>query len=170
MAEAERILTGERTPAGTDQPLPDERLQDRRRPLILGRCQIGDRAPPEHLPITAARWRTERSSGSSRSRRAASTAWTVSGTRIDSTSVTASSVRRAPRAPFLDEHAQHLLEEERIAAGRTADGVGGVLVERPTQILEQLPRIVALQRGQLDRGAGPTPAGFPRCRPRRDSR
>ena len=103
-------------------------------------------------PITAARCRTERSRGSSRSSRAASTAWTVSGTRIDSTSVSA--CRRPSRSTsraLLDEHAQHLLEEERVAAGCAADGVGGVLVERAREILEQLPRVVALQRRQLDR-------------------
>ena len=50
MGEAKTILAGERAHVRADQPLPHERLEragDLR--LLLGRGQIGDGAPPEHL-------------------------------------------------------------------------------------------------------------------------
>ena len=55
----------------------------------------------------------------------------------------------------LDEHPQHLLEEERIAAGGAADRLGCLRIERPGQVLEQCAHVLARQRRELDGRTGP---------------
>ena len=132
-------------------------------PLSSGGVRSATAPHQNTWPITEARCRTERSRGSSRSRRAASTAWTVGArgsTRRPSSPAGAVALHEDA---FLDEHAQHLLEEERVAAGCAPDGVGGILMSGP-RVLEQLPRVVALQRRQLDRRRPPTQAVAPRDR------
>ena len=44
----------------------------------------------------------------------------------------------------LDQHAQHLLEEEGVAAGCAADGFGSLLIKRAGEILEQLRCVFGL--------------------------
>ena len=131
-----------------------------RRPATSPTSSGGERsatAPHQKTcPITAARCSTANSSSPSRSRRAASTAWTVSGTRSD----VDGRERLEPAVALdedavLDEHPQHLLEEERVAAGRAADRVGGVRVERAGQVLEQRAHVLPRQRRQLDRRPSP---------------
>ena len=161
VGEDEAVLAGERARVGADQPFPDERLERAGDlSLLLGRRQVGDGAPPEHL---ADHGRTLEDRALERlepvePRGEHGLDGLGNADRLDVGQRLQASLALHERA-FLDEHAQHLLEEERIAAGCAADGVGGVLVERARQILEQLPRVVALQRRQLDRRrSGP-------CRP-----
>ena len=161
VGEDEAVLAGECARVGADQPFPDEPLERAGDlSLLLGRRQVGYGAPPEHLA----------DHGGTLQDRALERLEPVeprgehgldglgNADRLDVRQRLQPSVALHERA-FLDEHAQHLLEEERVAAGCAADGVGGVLVERAREILEQLPRVVALQRRQLDRRrSGP-------CRP-----
>ena len=85
VAEPEAVLALERRRIGLHELLADERLQQR--PRARRRARPGrapSRRPTRRPPrSTAARWSTARSSSASRSRRAASTAWIVSGTRAE---------------------------------------------------------------------------------------
>ena len=119
---------------------------------LLGRRQVGDGAPPEHL---ADHGRTLEDRALERlepvePRGEHGLDGLGHTDRLDVRQRLQASLALHEHA-FLDEHAQHLLEEERVAAGCAPDGVGGILVERAGEILEQLPRVVALQRRQLDR-------------------
>ena len=80
VTEAEAVVAGETRAVGADELLAHEREQVRadRRPLRPGRSSVT--APRwNSRPSTEARSITERSSGSSRSMRAASSAWIVGG-------------------------------------------------------------------------------------------
>ena len=126
-----------------------------RRPATSPTCSGGERsatAPHQKTcPITAARCSTASSSSPSRSRRAASTACTVPGP-----AARRRPQRLEPALPLdedavLDQHPQHLLEEERVASRRTADRVGRIRIERTGQVLEQCAHVLPRQRRERDR-------------------
>ena len=99
------------------------------------------------FPTTAPRSRTARSPGPSRSRRAASSAWTVSGS------------ARSARPPSSRER-EELLEEERVALRRLDDPRSLVrLQSRPAETFEQCIRLVgrtARRAGRARRSRAPS--------------
>ena len=108
VAEAEGVLAGKLGPVGPDQLLAHERGQARRRPepragLERLRPRRGGRPGPRPSRARA----PSRSCGSSWSRRAASSAWIVGGTRH--------------LAVRLVDQRDHLLDEERVALGGLDD-------------------------------------------------
>ena len=140
--EAETVLARDGATVGPDELLADEGLQVPSHVALLpGRRQLGDGAPEKHLahhgralqhrelvglePVEPGRKHRLH-----RSRHAE---------RVDGGERLEASVP-VDEQPVLDEHAQHLLEEERVAAGRAADRRRGLRVERPGELLEQLPR------------------------------
>ena len=167
MPEPEAVLAREDAPVGPDQLLADERLEmPRDVARLLGRGQVGDRGPEEHLaedgrllqdgelvglePVEPRR--EHRLDGSRHAERV------DGGERLQAS-------LPLDEQPVLDQHAQHLLEEERVAARRAADRLRGLRVERPGELLEQLPRLVLRQRRELDRRPQPGGADFGEVRP-----
>ena len=140
MPEAEAVLARDGATVGPDQLLADEGLQGR---ATSPSCPAGvssATAPQRNTwPITDALQHRElvglepvepgRKHRLHRSRHAE---------RVDGGERLEASVP-VDEQPVLDEHAQHLLEEERVAAGRAADRRRGLRVERPGELLEQLP-------------------------------
>ena len=101
------------------------------------------------LPSTAARSITARSSPVRRSRRAASSAWMVGGTGT----VVRSPARRpatilAHEQAVVDEHREHLLDEERIPLGRVGDAGSDLLGELglADEVRDELRAFVFRQR------------------------
>ena len=103
-------------------------------------------------PITAARWSTARSSGEEPVEPRGEDGLHGVGNpeRLHVGERLQATLALDERA-VLDQHAQHLLEEERVAAGCAADGFGSLLIERAGEILEQLGCVFGLQGRQLDR-------------------
>ena len=152
-AKPKAVLARERAQVGADQPLPDEGLEDAGDlRLLLGRGQVGDGAPPEHL---ADHGRTLQHRPLERLEPVEPRGEHGLDGLGHADRLHVGQRLQAPVAldehAVLDEHPQHLLEEERVAAGCAPDRIGGVLVERAGEVLEQLPRVVGLQRRQLDR-------------------
>ena len=116
-------------------------------------------------PTTAAACSARFSSGPRRSTRAASTAWTVSGI---STAVRPGSARQpsgvARDPPLVDEMAEDLLDEERVAAGALDDArvqVRRQILDREQQA-DQAAGVLRLERIEEDRAeaaAAAAPAG-----------
>ena len=112
------------------------------------------------FPTTEARWITARSSSSSWSSRAESSALIVPGTE------TLARGRRAPtsgrcraRATVVDQLAEHLLDEQRVAFGRVGDprlDVGGE-PDRAQQVRDQIRALVLAERLEDDRLADGRP-------------
>ena len=157
VAEAEAVLAGEGARVRLDQPLADERLQAAGDLAdLLRRREVGHGAPPEDLPdhggtlqhgqlVLAEPVEAGRKHGLDRLRHAQ---------RVDGGERLEPAVALDEDA-VLDEHPQHLLEEERIAAGRASHRVGGIRVERPGQVLEQRAYVLPRQRRELDRRSTP---------------
>ena len=166
VAEAEAVLAGEGARVGLDQPLAHERLQAAGDLAdLVRRRQVGDGAPPEDLSDHGGALQHRQlvlaepveAGGEHRLHRLRHAQRVDGGERLEPAVA-------LDEDAVLDEHPQHLLEEERVAAGRAADRVRGLGVERAGEVLEQRARLLARQRRQLDRRPTPRPAAAPRDR------
>ena len=122
-------------------------------------------------PITDATRRTRRGPAGSRSIRASSSPWIVSG--ISTSAISAVATQRPSRktsSAAVDEHPQGLLDEERVAVGTGddpfADGIGQ-LVDLE-QVRDEGPRVLVREGRERDhvelrrtRAASPRPASSP---------
>ncbi len=157
VTEAKTVFAGERAPIWPDQALADERLQlSSDGPDLLWRSQIGDGAPPEDLADHSRSLEHRKLIGLEpiEPRREHSLDGGGDLQRVHR-------LARVQRAlvlhehAVLDEHLQHLLEEERVASGRACDGLGCVRRERAGEVLQQHSRLLAVERRQPDRCTGP---------------
>ncbi len=157
VAEAEGVLPGERARVRLDQPLPDERLQTAGHLAhLVRRRQVGHRSPPEHLPDhrRALEHRTlvlvepVEAGREDRLDRLRHTQRVDRGERLEP------AVALDEHA-VLDEHPQHLLEEERIASRGTPDRVGRLGIKRAGEVLQQRAGVLARKRRELDRRPRP---------------
>ena len=106
--------------------------------------------------MTAACWATRRSAAGSRSRRAASSAWIVGGTLDLLGPAHHPGVAVAAQHAVVDEHAQHLAEEERVAVGRLEQpgGERRGQVGRAEQPVDQRAARVRGERRERDAALG----------------
>ena len=131
-----------------------------RRPATWPTSSGGDRsatAPHQNTcPITAARWSTPRSSSPSLSRRAARTAWTVSGTRSESTAASGSSrPSRSTSTPSSTSIRSISSRKSGLppVARPTASAASGS--KRAGEVLQQRAGVLARKRRELDRRPRP---------------
>ena len=137
VVEAEAVVAGEERAVGAHELLAREREQ-RAADAGSGVASSSSATAPRwnSRPSTEPRWTTARSSGSSRSMRAARSAWIVGGT--------VSAVR------VVGEVREELLDEERVALGGGDDALAELRRELVRERVDELVRVVVVERLEHD--------------------